>query len=141
MQSNVLTTLAATSQELRLGWYTTLVRYKAIVDDEPMPEEATRQSQSEEDSIHLGLDEPPTVQKVQKQTSASQPTPAPQPTSPPQYQHNQQQSEYITRSEMISLFNDLMGEIRALRDELKTYRDQRTREEVRIEDIIIRNIM
>ena len=104
MQSNVLTLLEATSEEMRLAWYTSLVRYKGIVDGEFVPEEATGQSNSEEEPI---------------------------PT--PQYQHNEPQSEYITRSEMISMFNELMGEIRSLRNELKAYTDNRTREEVRIE--------
>ena len=104
MQSNVLTLLEATSEEMRLAWYTSLVRYKGIVDGEFVPEEATGQSNSEAKPI---------------------------PT--PQYQHNEPQSEYITRSEMISMFNELMGEIRSLRNELKAYTDNRTREEVRME--------
>ena len=108
MQSNVLTFLEATSEEMRLAWYTSLVRYKGIVDGEFVPEEATGQSNSED-----------------------KPIPTPIPT--PQYQHNEPQSEYITRSEMISMFNELMGEIRSLRNELKAYTDNRTREEVRIE--------
>ena len=104
MQSNVLTMLEATSEELRLAWYTSLVQYKARVDGKSVPEEAIGHSNSEEEPI---------------------------PT--PQYQHNEPQSEYITRSEMISMFNELMGEIRSLRNELKAYTDNRTREEVRIE--------
>ena len=108
MQSNVLTLLEATSEEMRLAWYTSLVWYKGIVDGEFVPEEVTGQSNFED-----------------------KPIPTPIPT--PQYQHNEPQSEYITRSEMISMFNELMGEIRSLRNELKAYTDNRTREEVRIE--------
>ena len=98
--------LETTSEEWRLARYTSLVRYKGTVDGESVPEEATGQSNSEEEPI---------------------------PT--PQYQQKEPQSEYITRSEMISLFNELMGEIRALCNELKAYTNNRTREEVRMEDI------
>ena len=106
-QSNVLTMLEATSEELRLAWYASLVRHKGIVDGEPVPEEATGQSHSEEEPI----------------------------PTPKKFQHMATQSEYVTQSEMISLFNELMGEIRALRNELKAYTDNRTREEVRMEEI------
>ena len=58
MQFDVSNLLEATPEEQGRGWYNALVRYKARLDGEPMPEEVTAQSHStSNEHVRLGVDD------------------------------------------------------------------------------------
>ena len=62
--------LEAIAEEQRKGWYTTLVRHKANVNRESLPEKAIVQSYSDDEPINLGIDDQPRDQTHLRQPYA-----------------------------------------------------------------------
>ena len=158
MQSDVSNILEATPEERGRAWYTALIGYKARVDQEPVPEEATS---NEAEDVHLGVDDHPGDQPGVSIPPPSQPAGVPPPSQPAPSQppavpqqppaHAPPPSDYITRAEMVSMLANtesrlmahmvslwgnmesrLMAQIDALREEVKAYTDKKAEEEVRM---------